>query len=259
MDCKCPLYLGEKFMYTIAICDENKEEATILSTLLQNILEEMNFPYKCYYYDDSSSLYNTLKIYPEKYNCLFLETKLSPYNGITLAKKLRRNGYEGFIVFVSNNNDFVYEAFDVEASQYFLKPITKETLEHFLFRISMKLHHQKKQYLYLNYGVNWSKILYSDILYIETIGRKVAIHTFNHNEPLYYPCHLPDMENILPSELFIRCHQSFIVQLHAIAHITATCLILTDGTELSISRTYKQNIRDIFRQIQILQQNEKNK
>ena len=246
-------------MYIIAICDSNQKEASTLSTFLQNILEEMNFPYKCYYYDNATSLYETLKIYPEKYNCLFLETRLSPFSGITLAKKLRSNGYEGAIIFVSNDSDLVYEAFDVEASQYLLKPVNEDMLKHLIFRLSMKIRQRKKQYLYLNHGVNWSKIPYLDILYLETVGRKVAIYTSNQQEPIYYPCHLPDMENILPSELFIRCHQSFIVQLHAITHITSTHLILTNGTEISISRTYKQHIRDTIQSMQSFQQSGANK
>lgn len=251
-------------MYTIAVCDTNKHEADMLLNSLQSILEELNFPYKCYYYDNASSLYETLEKYPEKYNCLFLETELTPFNGIALARKLRSKGYEGIIVLVSKKISRVYDAFDVEAFQYLRKPVDEGNLRRLIFRISMKIQQRKKQYLYLNYGVTWHKILYADILYIETSGRKVAIYSSHNEEPVYYPCHLSDMEEILPSWLFIRCHQSYIVQFHAISHMTASYVTLTDGTELPISRSYKQNIRDAFlradsaKMILLHDENEKN-
>lgn len=233
-----------KDMYTIAICDTDKNEANMLSSSLQSILDGLNFPYRVYYYKTSSALYETLSKYPEKYNCLFLETDVRPFNGITLAKKLRRIQYEGVIVFLGREFSQVHEAFEVEAAQYLLKPVDDDALRSLFFRISMKIRQNKREYLYLNYGVTWHKILYLDILYIETAGRKVAIYTSNSEKPVYYPCHLPDMEEILPAWLFIRCHQSFIIQFHAVSCMTASHVVLTNGMEIPISRSYKQNIRD---------------
>lgn len=65
-----------------------------------------------------------LNKYPEKYNLLFLETELSPYRGIELAEMLREKGYRGSIAFVTHNREDVFRAYDVDACQYFLKPVS---------------------------------------------------------------------------------------------------------------------------------------
>ena len=88
-------------MYTIAICSPYRQEADTLRMSVHNILDQMKVAHVIYYYKDALSLSKILKKYPEKYNLLFLDTDLSPQNGIDLSRKLREEGYEYPIVLLS--------------------------------------------------------------------------------------------------------------------------------------------------------------
>lgn len=232
-------------MYTIAICSPYRQEADTLRMSVHNILDQMKVAHVIYYYKDALSLSKILKKYPEKYNLLFLDTNLSPQNGIDLSRKLRREGYEYPIVLLSNTMDYVFDGYDVDACQYFLKPVKEEQLHRLFFRLSIKELRHSPQHLLLNYGSTYYKIPYGDILYIETAGRKVAVHT--KSEIIYYPCKLSDMEELLPSNLFIRCHQSFLLQLLSVKQISKSTALLKGGTEIPISRSYKEAVQNIFR------------
>lgn len=66
-------------MYTIAICDPSRTDAESLRLILHNVLDKLKIAHIIYYHKNASSLYKTLKKYPEKYNFLFLETELPPH------------------------------------------------------------------------------------------------------------------------------------------------------------------------------------
>lgn len=133
----------------------------------------------------------------------------------------------------------------MNACQYLLKPAEEEKLHHLFFRLSqVSLQQHSSQYLLLNYGATYHRIRYSDILYIDTAGRKVNIHT--RENVITYPCKLSEMEELLPADLFLRCHQSFILQLNAVDHLTRAFAVLTNGMEIPISRSYKELVQSAF-------------
>lgn len=232
-------------MYTIAICDSSKDAADSLRISIHNVLDRLKIAHRIYYYKDSGTLYKILKKYPEKYNLLFLETELSPYRGIELAHLLRKQDYHGDIAFVAATADDVFLGYEVDACQYLLKPVEEKKLHHLFFKLSIKsLQQQSNQYLLLNFGTTYHKIRYTDILYIETSGRKVNIHT--SSQSVTYPCKLSEMEELLPGSLFIRCHQSFILQIGAVSYLQKSQAHLHNGMEIPISRPYKDIVQQAF-------------
>ncbi|MGI6069845.1 MAG: LytR/AlgR family response regulator transcription factor [Blautia sp.] len=161
--------------------------------------------------------------------------------------KLRKDKYAGEIAFISQDASLVFKGYEVDACQYFLKPADQQQLHRLFFRLSMKsIQQQSSQFLLLNYGTNYNKIRYSDILYIETFGRKVAIHTLTKDPVIYYPCKLSELEDLLPTTLFVRCHQSFILSINTVKSISKATAFLIDGTEIPISRSYKEIVYQFF-------------
>lgn len=229
-------------MYTIAICDSDNQAAESLRQTIHNVLDSLNVTHAVYYYRNESLLYKALKAYPEKYNLLFLET--GPATGINLASMLRKDGYEYPIVLVSENQQMALEGYEVEAIQYFLKPIEENQLRKLFLRLSVKRQKLSPGHLLLHMGATCYKIPYSNITFVETTGRKVTVHT--GKDSIVYPCKLSEIQELLPSDLFIRCHQSFLLQVHAVHHITRLQAFLRDGTVLPISRSYKEEVQRFF-------------
>ena len=62
----------------------------------------------------------------ECYSLIFLDIHLGGKNGIEVAKELRRREKESVIIFVTVLKDYVFQAFDVSAFHYIVKPISND-------------------------------------------------------------------------------------------------------------------------------------
>jgi len=95
----------------------------------------------------------------------------------------------------------------------------------------------------------WKPLPFQDVTYIEVKDRKTYVVSKDvigtHKNTLQA------FEYILPRELFIRCHRSFIVNVHHIeeifpdTHSTFT-LAMTDGTKIPVSQSYASYFRKLL-------------
>ncbi|WP_075341463.1 LytTR family transcriptional regulator [Tenacibaculum agarivorans] len=85
-----------------------------------------------------------------------------------------------------------------------------------------------------------------DILYIKSDGHYLEIFTQDKNKPEIERSTLTEFLNTLPEGDFIRTHKSYIVNIHKIKIINSTQLMLQNGEWIKLSRTYKQDLKDIL-------------
>lgn len=86
----------------------------------------------------------------------------------------------------------------------------------------------------------------SQILYIKSDGHYVEYFTDNKNIPEIDRNSLSEVIKILPSNSFVRIHKSFIVNIYRIKIINSTKVMLDNGVWINLSRTYKQQLKDIL-------------
>ncbi len=86
----------------------------------------------------------------------------------------------------------------------------------------------------------------NNILYIKSDGHYVEIFLDNKVKPEVERSSLIEILNLLPNSNFLRTHKSFIVNIHKIKIINATQLMLLNGEWIKLSRTYKQQLKDIL-------------
>lgn len=107
-------------MLQIAVCDDEKSMGDYLKQLIERRLaDEKGYRVKVF-----SSGAELLK-YGSDFDIFFLDIDLKDMSGIEMAKSLRRES-EAVIVFVTALKEYVFDAFDVQAFQYLLKPIDEE-------------------------------------------------------------------------------------------------------------------------------------
>lgn len=76
---------GADDMYNIAVCDSDRSSSMSLILKVHTILKAKRIPHTATYYKNSEHVYQKLKENPTKHNLLFLETQLSPLDGISLG------------------------------------------------------------------------------------------------------------------------------------------------------------------------------
>lgn len=80
------------------------------------------------------------------FDILFMDIYLPDGNGMECARTLRENGYEGIIIFQSSSAEHAIEAYQVDAIQYLLKPVSQERFFAAMDRAAEELEKCRKRY-----------------------------------------------------------------------------------------------------------------
>lgn len=115
---------------------------------------------------------------------------------------------------------------------------------------------QKKTYFTFKCDGDIVSVSYSQISYFESSAKKVTLHMSNCNRTYHFTAKLDDIEQMVPG-IFLRCHQSYLVNLQMIRNLDSKnhVFILHSMDEIYISRrsyvtskeayeTYLQSARD---------------
>jgi len=179
---------------------------------------------------------------------LFLDIQMPDMDGFSLLEKLDN---PPLIIFTTARPDYAVKAYELNVLDYLVKPIsplrfqlaTQKALEYSSYK-SLAERHIKPEIDYLmihaDYQVN--KIMYQDIMFIEGLGEYVRIHSITK---VYITLlSLKSLQELLPGNLFLRVHKSYIVQRKCIASYNRQQIQLDNGKKIPIGRIYKQTFME---------------
>lgn len=221
-------------MIKIAICDDEPNTRTYLSSLIKAQ------PCPCEIVEYASSD-DFLADYQE-IDLLFLDIELDPdcLDGMALARKIREKtlGTQPVIIFVTGYERYVFDAFDVGAFQYLLKPVDEEKFAQVFARaveriMSRREHPQRGPVLTLQSASTSKTIPLDSIYYIESSDHKVVLHL--KDGVFSYYAKIRDLELELQNRFF-RIHKGYLVNLSYIDGYSKTEVTLTSGEKLLLSK-----------------------
>ena len=111
-------------MVTIGICEDEAWFADDLRRKTEEYLKERGLAGLVRVFARGEEL---LKYY-EKPDIVLMDIKLPGQSGMKLAGSMRNSGSESQIIFVTSYQEYVFQAFDMDAVHYLLKPVDRETL-----------------------------------------------------------------------------------------------------------------------------------
>ncbi|MGD9559371.1 MAG: LytR/AlgR family response regulator transcription factor [Oscillospiraceae bacterium] len=229
-------------MYTIALCDDEAVFRDQLGALLTSILAEMDVAHHIDYYASSAPLLEKYRRGEGHYQLLLLDVLMDAPNGIELATAIRDLDENVSIVFTTSSAAHALPAYRARPLHYLQKPVDREELKKVLtydYR-----HRQTTQFLTVNSCGVWRRLPLEDIYYLEISGRKVAIHT--QSDTLQVAGRLAEMEDALPHDRFVRCHQSFMVNIERVREVTRSEAVLVDGRRVPVSRSHLARVQQAF-------------
>lgn len=218
-------------MIRIAICDKEKDMQNYLSSLVKK--QQVECEIMAY---SSSEQYLTEK---QEFDLIFLDIKLqTPGDGMDLAREIRSRGCvrQPLIVFVTAYKEYVYDAFDVDAFQYLLKPVDEERFAEVYGRAVKQIlsgERQQRQPLVIQYAGASKAISLDSIYYVESQGHKVVLHM--EGEKLEYYAKLGALEQELYGQFF-RIHKGYLVNLSFVDGYNKSSVTLSNGEKLLISK-----------------------
>lgn len=185
---------------------------------------------------------------------LFLDIQLAGETGFDLLEKVETNFH---LVFVTAYDEYAIRAFEVNACDYLLKPVNAERLRVTIDRIlkQTKPKASKKKYDYSdciyvklnNYTSRFIRL--NEIASITSAGNYTEVHTLRKNKYLILKT-LKHWEQELPTDYFLRIHNSSIINIEAIDRVEKlvnsnyNIHLKNHSNPLEISRRYFKKIKD---------------
>lgn len=176
------------------------------------------------------------------FDILLLDIEMDGMNGIELAQKLRREGADIQLVFITGYPDFISKGYDVAALHYLMKPVLQEKLAQVLDRAVENLMKTRRSIVLSAGGVTF-RLAVDDIQYVEAFSHSLSVVTGERTYQVRMP--LSEIENKL-GEGFVRCHRSYLVGLRFLAQISKNNIILDSGKMLPVSRGAASAVHKAF-------------
>lgn len=219
---------------TLAICDDALEDSHLLKDYLKKVLPEAEVKL----FRGGEQLINELEKKGNIYNAIFLAIHMPGCNGIETAKTVR--SYDLFvpIIFMSHSEEYYREAFDVYAFNYILKPIELKALEHILYPLKCKWGEKDERVLHFRYRSQVYTIRHNQITYISSSLHTVNFHMVD-GRVIHCRGKLTDFAEQLENSTFLRCHQSFYVNMEEISAMKNDSFMLKESI-IPISRSYSR-------------------
>lgn len=226
-------------MYQIAICDDDIKFMEEFCRQVTDALAHLGVQGKLYQWASLDEAKCALK-QNQTVQLLFLDIELEKQLGTVLGKFIRQElaDYQMQIVYVSHEPGYAMELFDTEPLGFLIKPITKEALLDVCRRFLRKQQEDAQIYHYKD-GLETKVLSLGEIMYFQSLAHKIMIHTKTETKEFYGK--LGEIENRIPG-YFIRIHKSYLVNTHFIKSYRPDKVILLNGEELAISRSYKEQI-----------------
>ena len=174
---------------------------------------------------------------------IFLDINMPRISGLQF---LKRCPVRPLVILTTAYPEYALEGYELDVIDYLLKPIAFERFSKAVKKandyIALK---EKKEaessetFLFVKSEKRIEKIELADILYIESMGNYVNITT-SHKKIVAYLT-LKGIESRLPSEQFIKVHQSFLIPLARIEFIEGNRIKVKDA-DIPIGRNYRDAV-----------------
>lgn len=230
-------------MIEIAVCDDEAFIREQIQQFVKNRVPDSHI--------ETCATGEELLAANRSFDLVFLDIQMDGMNGMETARVLRAKKAETILIFVTGLKEYVFEAFDVSAFHYLLKPLEEEKLTEVLERALKEVNRWKtqgkKQLLIQTRSRNYN-LDQSTIFYLESRGKKVEIHTLGDTIEVY--ASISRLEEQLGNS-FYRCHRGYLVNLAYIAEYRTDRIRLSNGDEVYLAKErYQSFVKTYMRYLQ---------
>ena len=217
-------------MISIAVCDDEMLDGCNMAKDIKEILRKTGTSFIVRQFQSGSDLLNAI----ENFDIIFLDIIMDELSGMKTAQILREKAFEKILIFMSASRDYVFEAYDVEAFQYLVKPVSYVKLGCVLQKAVRKLERHSQEFILISQDRTRKKVLLEEIYYFEIRGRVISVHGTDGIFDYYEQIGI--LEKELKGKGFFRCHKSFLINLKYVNSYNRQEVILDTGEKIPIAK-----------------------
>lgn len=182
----------------------------------------------------------------EKIDLMFLDIEMPELSGLDLLRKLEN---PPVTIITSAYPQYALEGFELDVLDYLIKPISTDRLAKAVAKAKEYIDLRKSSgnssaHIFLKCEKVIEKIVFEDILYVESLHNYVAVHTKMKRYVTYNS--LKNIEALLPQDKFLKIQKSFIVALNKISAVEDSNVVI-EKVKLPISRAKKDEVLSMIR------------
>ncbi len=226
-------------MIHIAICEDKDADMAHVRSLLCQTKILCDFTE----YTSAESLLLDIETNQKQFDIFLLDIYLPGQSGVEAARCIRAANRNAIIIFLSTSEDFYREAFDLYAFHYLIKPVSPASLTEALLKATEKLS-TPEETLQITFRGQNTLLRHADIMYISSSSHALRFHMQDGSEYISYG-RLDELYTRLASELFVRCHKSFIANLLYVNRLTREGFYINE-TLIPISRSYAADAKKSY-------------
>ncbi|MEG2684556.1 MAG: LytTR family DNA-binding domain-containing protein [Erysipelotrichaceae bacterium] len=213
----------------IGLCDDDNNYIESLMCIINDFFDNSLLEVNIYvFYDGVEFINSNIGL-----DLLFLDIEMSNLDGIAVKKILEKQHSKCKIVFVSNFENRMIDAYGLNVIAFINKKNIKD-IAIYLDRIEKEYYEHK----IISFGTH--KIDAFDIMYIKADGSYSNI--FGNTRDYICCVYLAEILERLKGLSFIRVHRSYVVNLYYIRDIINSDIVLLNGDKIPISKAYKDKI-----------------
>jgi len=222
-------------MMTIAICDDMQADARKLHKQLERIVPGSEIRI----FKSGELLLEELEKKRKPYDAIFVNMDSKKVDGLETIRKIREREMSVAVIFMSRSDEYYRDAFDLFAYNYLLKPVTAATLEYIMEPLKKRLNiNTDERVIHFQYRARVYTLRHSQVSFITS---SLHIVNFHMTDGSILQCRgkLKDFEKQLENSTFLRCHQSFIINMERITGAKNDSFRIGDHV-IPISRSYNR-------------------
>jgi DNA-binding LytR/AlgR family response regulator len=195
--------------------------------------------------EDPFKALEIMKMYPV--DLLLSDIQMPKINGLEFVRSLP---VPPVIIFVSAHVQYAINSFELGVADYLLKPVSFERFLKAINKAQVLIGHQRQVspiinnqypgYFFVKANNKLNKVVYNDLLYVESIGNYIKIFTSGPALTSYST--MKTIESKLPPDKFIRIHNSYIISINAVKAIDGFTVELLNGVSLPVSKGRKDTL-----------------
>lgn len=233
-------------MISIALCDDEVKYLDFYEQKIKKIANKHQLLVDIIRFKNGESLLFYLEDNPNKFDIIYLDVLIGVMTGIDTALLIRKFNEFAKIIFLTNSEAYVYNAFETKATSYLIKNLHDNKFEAvFLATVNSLNASLNKGIIRFKRQQDDVSFNLSDITHFESYKRLVLVHTSEKKiHEFYYK--LSDLALELKDKDFIITHRSFLVNLQYIQRITPDSIYLKNQVMIPLSRNLQQTVKKTY-------------